>query len=222
MEDKGFRSRTVMDCQPVKVKKVAYQLQRKYCPKCRTLISAKPPGVLAKCLCSNQLLTYVAVQHYIYGNTLGQIEKQTGMGYSSLVDVLHQLSKRFRDVPKSLIRAYRRAAVKHADETGWRTDGQNGYSWLFCTNDISIYRAASVPREVLGEKPLPGILVVDRYGGYNKMPVEIQYCYAHLLRDVKDLDGRGDQIFLIIPKSNHSSRRWPRSWPTQSAFVIWI
>jgi Zn-finger nucleic acid-binding protein len=67
--DKGFRSRAVMDCQPVKVKKVAYQLQRKYCPKCRTLISARPPGVGAKCLYSNRLLKYVAVQHYIYGNT---------------------------------------------------------------------------------------------------------------------------------------------------------
>jgi len=66
---------------------------------------------------------------------------------------------------KTLMAAYRSASVKHADETGWRTDGQNGYSWLFCTNDISIYRfrqsrSASVPKEVLGEKHLPGVLVV--------------------------------------------------------------
>jgi len=32
------------------------------------------------------------------------------------------------------------------------------------------------------------VLVVDRYGGYNKAPCEIQYCYAHLLRDVQDLE----------------------------------
>jgi transposase len=134
----------------------------------------------------------VAVQHYVYGNTLGQIEKQTGMGYSSLVDVLHQLSKRFRDVPKSLIRAYRQSAVKHADETGWRTDGHNGFAWLFCTDRLSIFRfrssrCAAVAKEVLGEKRLPGVLVVDRYNAYNKAPSKIQYCYAHLLRDVKDL-----------------------------------
>jgi len=29
---------------------------------------------------------------------------------------------------------------------------------------------------------------VDRYNGYNKMPCSIQYCYAHLLRDLKDLE----------------------------------
>jgi len=193
LEQKGTKARTVIDCQPVKMRKIVYHLQRKRCPKCKKLISARPPGVLAKCLYSNQLLTYVAVQHYIYGNTLGQIEKQTGIGYSSLVDAMHQLSKRLKDIPNALIEAYRDSEVKHADETGWRTDGNNGYAWLFCTPKISIFRvrktrSASVPREVFGEKPVPGVLVVDRYNGYNKMPCSIQYCYAHLLRTVKDLE----------------------------------
>ncbi len=31
-------------------------------------------------------------------------------------------------------------------------------------------------------------IFVDRYNGYNKMPCSIQYCYAHLLRTVKDLE----------------------------------
>jgi len=193
LEPKGIKVRTVIDCQPVKMKKIVYHLHRKRCPKCKKLISARPPGVLAKCLYSNQLLTYVAVQHYIYGNTLGQIEKQTGVGYSSLVDAMHQLSKRLKVVPNALIEAYRDSPVKHADETGWRTSGNNGYAWLFCTPEISIFRvrktrSASVPREVFGQKPVPGVLVVDRYNGYNKMPCSIQYCYAHLLRTVKDLE----------------------------------
>jgi len=193
LEDKGTKTRAVIDCQPVKMKKVVYYLERKRCPRCKKIISARPPGVLAKCLYSNQLLAYVAVQHYIYGNTLGQIEKQTGIGYSSLVDAMHQLSKRLKVVPNSLIEVYRDSEVKHADETGWRTDGNNGYAWLFCTPKISIFRvrrtrSASVPREIFGEKPVPGVLVVDRYNGYNKMPCSIQYCYAHLLRTVKDLE----------------------------------
>ncbi len=193
LEDKGTKTRTVIDCQPIKMKKIVYHLQRKRCPKCKKIISARPPGVFAKCLYSNQLLAYVAVQHYIYGNTLGQIEKQTGIGYSSLVDAMHQLSKKMKDVPNALIEVYRASEVKHADETGWRTDGNNGYAWLFCTPEISIFRvrktrSANVPKEVFGEKPVPGVLVVDRYNGYNKMPCLIQYCYAHLLRTVKDLE----------------------------------
>lgn len=193
LEHKGSRTRTVMDCQPVRVKKIVYQLERKHCPVCKKTFTARPPGVLSKCLYSNQLLAFVAIQHYFYGNTLGQIEKQTGIGYSSLIDAMHQLSKRLRGIPQALIETYRQSAVKHADETGWRTDGHNGYSWTFCTNDTSIFRfrssrSACVAVEVFGSKPLPGVLVVDRYSGYNKMPCSIQYCYAHLLREVKDLE----------------------------------
>ena len=47
---------------------------------------------------------------------------------------------------------------------------------------------AQVPQAVLGQEPLPGVLVVDRYAGYNKAPCAIQYCYAHLLRQVQDLE----------------------------------
>jgi transposase len=153
LEDKGTKTRAVIDCQPVKMKKVVYYLERKRCPRCKKIISARPQGVLAKCLYSNQLLAYVAVQHYIYGNTLGQIEKQTGIGYSSLVDAMHQLSKRLKDVPNSLIEVYRDSEVKHADETGWRTDGNNGYAWLFCTPKISIFRVRRTVKDL--EKDFP-------------------------------------------------------------------
>ena len=41
---------------------------------------------------------------------------------------------------------------------------------------------------MLGTERLEGVLVVDRYAGYNRVPTEIQYCYAHLLREMKDLE----------------------------------
>ena len=40
---------------------------------------------------------------------------------------------------------------------------------------------------MFGDKRLPGVLVVDRYNGYNKAPCDIQYCQAHLLREIQDL-----------------------------------
>jgi len=45
-----------------------------------------------------------------------------------------------------------------------------------------------VPQEVFGKDPLPGTLVVDRYHAYNKAPCFLQYCYAHLLRNVEDME----------------------------------
>ncbi len=87
---------------------------------------------------------------------------------------------------------YRQDPVKQADETGWRNDGQSGYAWLFGTAALSLFlfkntRSASVPKGIFGTEKLPGVLVVDRYKGYNQLPVKIQYCYAHLRRDLEKL-----------------------------------
>jgi transposase len=151
------------------------------------------PGLMPKSQYGNGLLSHLAVQHYLYGVTLGQLERQMGVGYGSLIDALHQLARRLEPVIPKLVQAYRRSPVRHADETGWRTDGGNGYAWLFGTPTLSLFRlrgtrSASVPKEVLGTRRLRGVLVVDRYAGYNRSPCAIQYCYAHLLRDLQDLE----------------------------------
>jgi len=53
---------------------------------------------------------------------------------------------------------------------------------------IQRHEIGSRPEGRIRGKQLPGVLVVDRYGGYNKLPVKIQYCCAHLLRDVEKLE----------------------------------
>jgi transposase len=193
LEEKGSRPRTVLEAQPVRVERIIYRLARKRCSRCGKTVQPSAPGVLPKCQYGNGLLTYLATQHYLYGTTLGQLERQAGIGIGSIVDALHQLARRLQSVPDRLLEQYRRAAVKHADETGWRTDGGNGYAWLFATGELSLFRfrstrSASVVREVLGPKRLPGVLVVDRYAGYNVAPCKMQYCYAHLLRALQDIE----------------------------------
>jgi len=193
LEHKDVRQRTAQEAQPVQVEWVLYRLQRKHCPHCGKVVQGTIPGLLSKCQYGNGLLAHVAVQHYLYGVTLGQLERQMGIGYGSLVDALHQLARRLEGVLPKLITAYRRAPVRHADETTWRNDGGNGYAWLFCTPTLSLFRlratrSAVVPKEVLGTRRLRGVLVVDRYAGYNGSPCAIQYCYAHLLRDLEDLE----------------------------------
>ncbi len=196
----GTKVRTVTRVVRVKVERVAYQLERKRCAKCKRPWVARPPGVFGKCLYDNQFLIHTAIQHYVHGESLGSLRRQLRVGYGSLVKALHFLAAQLQDVVQRLIQEYRQALskveghapVKHADETGWRTDGQNGYAWLFCTDDLEVFRfgktrSASVVREVLGQAPLPGHLIVDRYNGYNKAPCQIQYCYAHLLRRVQDV-----------------------------------
>jgi transposase len=193
LEDKGMPERLVIESQPLKAQRVIYRLPKKYCSHCQKVFQARAPEVLPKSLYGNQLITTAAAMHYLHGIPMGRVCEQTEMGPGSLVEIFHRLARLFGKIPTQLIEQYRQAPVKHADETTWRTEGQNGYAWLFATEKLSIFqfrksRSASVARAVFGEKPLPGVLVVDRYAGYNKAPCTIQYCYAHLLREVEDLE----------------------------------
>ena len=188
----GLRSRTVCDLRPQRVERVALQLECKRCPKCRRRWVARAPGVLPKALYTNRLLAHVAEQHYLHGIPLGVIERQSGLAHGALLSAFRQLAGRLGKAVETLSGEYRRAPVRHADETGWRTDGKNGYVWLFATTAMSLFRfrgtrSATVPAEVLGKNPLPGVLVVDRYHAYNHAPAALQYCYSHLKRDTEAL-----------------------------------
>jgi len=190
---KEVRHRTVIESEPVKPQKILYHLYHKQCSRCHQVFRAKAPAVLPKSLYGNQITAQVAVMHYFHGIPMGRICEMTDIPLGSLVDLFHRLSGFFAPVMDLLKEQYRLSPEKHADETGWRNDGQSGYAWLFCTPDMSLFsfqntRSASVPRSIFGDKKLPGVLVVDRYNAYNKAPVQIQYCYAHLLRDVEKLE----------------------------------
>ena len=192
LEDKGSRPRSVLEIAPPRPEPVLYWLRKGYCPRCRRAVQARAPGVLPKALFGNELTAQLVCLHYLHGIPLGRLCAQLGLGLGSVIQLLHRLAGVFQPVLPHLIAAFRQAPVRHADETGWRTDGHSGYAWLYCTPTLSLFllratRSAAVPKEVLGEAPLSGVLVVDRYTGYNRVPCPLQYCYAHLLREVEDL-----------------------------------
>jgi transposase len=86
--------------------------------------------------------------------------------------------------------------VAHLDETSWRQGGKRAWLWVAVTSWVTVFvvrrsRGGHVARELLGET-FSGILVTDRYSGYNWYPVRWrQLCWAHLLRDFEAMRGRG-------------------------------
>jgi transposase len=193
LENKGMRRRLVRECRPIESEEIVFELPVEYCSCCARTLSTPAPAVFPKAVLGNQLLTNAVEMSYLHGIPLGRVCEQLEVGPGALVGMYHRLANLLHKVPEKLVEKYRQAPVKHADETGWRTNGKNGYAWLFATSALSIFqfektRASRVAKAVFGDKPLPGVLVVDRYAGYNKAPCAIQYCLAHLLREVHDAE----------------------------------
>jgi transposase len=84
----------------------------------------------------------------------------------------------------------RAAAVVNADETSWREAKKKAWMWLAATTMVAVFiirdsRAATAAKELLGET-FSGLLISDRYGGYNFVDSDRrQACWSHLLRDVE-------------------------------------
>jgi transposase len=192
LEPQSANERGVYELEREKVKKIHYQIERKKCPKCRKIVSGKVENAFARVSLSNELVVEIADQHYLLGRSLGQISERFKLSEATLCASLQRIGGKIKPSLEFLRRIYRQAAVRHADETGWRTNGGNGYAWYFGSAEVSLYlfrqtRSASVAAEVFGKEQLSGVLVVDQYGGYNRVPCRIQYCYAHLLRKQEDL-----------------------------------
>lgn len=190
---KGSRLRGIIDSFLNKAQKLLYVSEVKECVKCGK-VHFKKPLVLPRNKYGNNLICNSTIMHYFHGIPIKRLENLWGKNLiaGNLMKTFHRLAKFWCPVLEQIKQEYRDHPIKHADETGWRTDGKSGYAWVFATDNTSIFsfretRSSIVAKEILGTKKLPGVLVVDRYGGYNKAPCSLQYCYAHLLRNLTDI-----------------------------------
>jgi transposase len=138
LEAQGTDSRLVLDSRPVKAERVLYRLPKHYCPRCRRTFQQRAPAVLPKRLYGNPRIATATTMPYLHGIPLGRVCEQTGLGPGSLVEICHRVARLCAGIPDHLIAESRQAPVKHADETGWRTNGHKGYAWLFATPRLSL------------------------------------------------------------------------------------
>jgi transposase len=92
--------------------------------------------------------------------------------------------------------AVRDAPVKNADETGWKQAGARRWLWTAATTTVAFFvihvqRGARGLKALLGAA-IAGIVISDRWWGYNGLPLEQrQVCWAHLKRDFQKCWERG-------------------------------
>lgn len=196
--------REVLDLPPPQAVTVTEHVVFKgYCPRCGAWRYAEPCGAgeavgqrrfgvrlmaLIGYLSESLRLPEREIQRYL--ETLHGLHLSLG----AIVDLRHGLATRLQPVAEQLQAQVRSSAIVHADETGWREDGQNGYVWVFSTpgeQGVRCYhfersRGQQVVEALLGTE-FHGVLVSDFYGGYNVYRGQHQRCWVHLLRDLHTL-----------------------------------
>jgi len=144
----------------------------------------------------------------------GYLETVHGLHLSvgAIVATLHTLAAQAAPVVTQIGAAIRASPVVHADETGWRQDGTNGYAWTFSTATERLFVRGSRERSVLEATigaDYGGVLVSDFYAAYTTYDGRHQYCWAHLLRDVDELvdQHRTDAVVRGWAESVHALYR---------------
>ena len=129
-------------------------------------------------------LPFRTVQWYL--STVHQLRLSLG----AIVRAIHQVARQAQPAVDRILERIRGSPVVHADETGWREDGANGYAWTFSTPTGRYFlrrgRHKEVVDEALGDG-FAGVLVSDFYAAYHHYDGPKQRCWVHLLRDIHDL-----------------------------------
>ncbi|UCH93786.1 MAG: IS66 family transposase [Candidatus Aminicenantes bacterium] len=114
---------------------------------------------------------------------------QISLTASGALGIINRISQKMEPIYKGIEYRVREQESLHADETGWRMDGQNWYLWVFCNKMLAYFhldksRGSKVPKSILGED-FPGVVHSDFYAAYNFLP-KTQRCLFHLMGDIRD------------------------------------
>src|SRR3954470_20003051 len=173
-----------------------------WCPHCRKVFEAPlPPGIARGGLVGPSLTTWIAYLKGACHASFSTIRK-------FLRDVVHltisrgELARIIGKVSRALERPYEQLledlptqARLNIDETGHKQNGRRQWTWCFRAGLYTLFkidatRSADVLIAVLGAE-FDGVLGCDYFSSYRRYQREfgvvLQFCLAHLIRDVKYL-----------------------------------
>jgi len=196
-------SRQVIDLPIVSYSVTEHVIFKRWCYACKKCIQPEvdlTTSVLGRGRIGINLASTIVTLRDRVRLPIGMIAKYLKLFYSlhlskgEIVELLHTAASIGKPRYEKLLEEIRNSDVVHADETGGREDGRNGYFWSFSTKNIHFLlyrksRAAKVVEEIVGEESekFNGVLTTDFYAAYNTYAGFHQRCWVHLLRDIHKL-----------------------------------
>jgi len=173
-----------------------HTIPRYWCPHCRDTVEPVVPDALPGSTIGWRVVVLSAWLHYLLGVTLAQILDVFNfhLHFKLTAGGLVQMWRRLREILFAWYLEIQTpalsSAVLHADETGWRVNGQTHWLWCFTTTELTYYlidRSRGSPAlKKFFKKEFAGVLVTDFWSAYNAVvAAQKQKCLPHLLRDLK-------------------------------------
>ncbi len=174
-----------------------YISERQWCSNCHKEVVGKSSLVIPHSRLGLNLIIQILIFKYVCRMSLEIVVTTMFQTYGirisegGIVDILKRTKNYLGEDYGQLLKAIRSSPIKHADETGWRIKGINGWLWAFLTKSEVYYtieetRGGGVARAVLADSKETDVLVRDDYGGYKNLKMNHQSCLAHLLRKGKE------------------------------------
>lgn len=173
-----------------------YTITRHWCGRCETFVRA--PEVPPIQRIGLNVLGYLLYARYRLRLPIDKIQESLAdlhdfrLSAGEIVEQLQEAERLFGKDYQAICQLIQAARVVHADETGWRMDGENWWLWVFLTDQGTRYviedtRGKGVAQRALGAKT-DRVIISDGYAAYGNLPGDQQQCWVHLLRAAKLAD----------------------------------
>ncbi len=197
------RRRTVEDMpEDTRVQATEYVIPGHWCPRCRKHVEPRVAAALPGSAIGHRLAALTCVFHYGLGLTIEQTRDvllsplRTRVSAGGLVDLWRRIAGVLLPWYERIGADARGSATLHADETGWRVDGETHWLWCFGNHASCFYlidegRGSGALKKFFTES-FRGVLIHDFWRPYASVLLEErgehQCCLAHLLRELDHVD----------------------------------
>jgi hypothetical protein len=179
---------------------VEHRILRRQCAACGKRVVPHPVGLEAgrrgRCRFGPRLIAAIATMATVErlpGRMIQErLKREYGLvlSHGGIVGLLQRMATVGRGAYDQIQKDVRASPVVHADETGWRENGQHTTVWTVSTSQrVYVHHGRRTNEEIDGilGADFGGTIVADCYAAYDHFLGPKQRCWAHLIRDLKAL-----------------------------------
>jgi len=195
----GYRVKKIVDFPDKPIQTIEHRFMQYKDPKTGEIVEAQnnlPKSIYGKNLQSIAImLKNITNSHEKIADFLRELGAPS-FSHTTVKDIATKYIFALEPEQKKILSEIKKESYLHSDETGFRIDGINRYVWGIFTKTRAIFMAGKTRAQKYFKKLISnfkGVLVVDGYGGYDYYPLK-QRCWAHLIRDFKELAKDNSEI----------------------------